>query len=87
MIGSELVQKYVGEGARMVRELFRPRSGGRLVEGDHQPKWMYASRHPGVGAAGQNQEGMRPDPDSGCKGDPQDWRVQTTQFLFIARPI
>lgn len=23
MIGSELVQKYVGEGARMVRELFQ----------------------------------------------------------------
>jgi ATP-dependent 26S proteasome regulatory subunit len=26
VIGSELVQKYVGEGARMVRELFQVRS-------------------------------------------------------------
>ena len=31
VIGSELVQKYVGEGARMVRELFQVSSSSSLV--------------------------------------------------------
>jgi 26S proteasome regulatory subunit T1 len=34
VIGSELVQKYVGEGARMVRELFEVYSALKITCGD-----------------------------------------------------
>ncbi|GBG73592.1 hypothetical protein CBR_g16934 [Chara braunii] len=38
VIGSELVQKYVGEGARMVRELFQVKQGEREGKGNSRVK-------------------------------------------------
>lgn len=41
VIGSELVQKYVGEGARMVRELFEMARAKKACVRDHFTQYSY----------------------------------------------